>query len=201
MTVDNWGVTRGSKSIPVTNDAGEVEHVDRPRWGRPLSVHWDYNPWLFTRERADGRQPGWQALIALEDHDDENGCHLTLPGGERFLSTWCKERIYPEALGMKRRSHRPDEADPVRRYMQRIRLRRGQMVMWSWGQLHWNTPNVSTRMRLSQFVRMYPAHEVDPFYAQHDRYAASRILSKYPDASKGMVTSTRARRLLGLEPW
>jgi len=201
VSIDNWGVTRGTQSIPIQDNAGQTTYVDQPRWGRPLTLHWDYNPWLFEKERTMGRRHGYQALVALNDHDEDNGCHLTLPGGARFLESWCQERVCPSSLGLKRRSHRPSPKDPICQYMQKIPLERGQMVLWSWGQLHGNTPNQSQRMRLVQFIRMFPAPEVDPFYEQHDRYAPSRVLKHHPDALRGHTLSQRERRLLGLETW
>ena len=192
VSVDNWGVLRGS-GVP---GAG-------PRWGRGLRPHWDYNPWLFVDELEQGREPGWQGLLALRDQSEEMGAHLSLPGGAPYLRQWCRELPCPPRLGRKRRSHRPPEDDPIREWMQPLPLRQGHLLLWSWGQLHGGLDNRSSALRVHQYVRMYPAPEVDPFYAAHDRYAAQRVRRRTPAAAEcgGLELDRRARRLLGLEPW
>ena len=158
-----------------------MHHVDRPKWGKGIRPHWDYNPWLLVSEVEAGRNPGYQAVVALNEHSSGMGCHLTLPGCFPFLPQWCSEHACPMDLGQKRRSHRPDEDDPIRDYMQEIPLRQGEMIVWSWGQLHATDHNDSDKLRMHQYIRMVPAHEVDPFYEEHDRYAAGRIARQYSD--------------------
>ncbi|MFN3198291.1 MAG: phytanoyl-CoA dioxygenase family protein [Bradymonadia bacterium] len=191
-SIDNWGVQRGTLAPGAS-----------PRWGAGLKPHWDYNPWLFVDELSRGRMHGWQGLLALVDQSLEMGCHLTLPGGEADLHRWCRETPYPEKLGLKRRSHRPTQDDAVRDWMQPLPLRQGHLLLWSWGQLHGCLDNHTDQLRLQQFIRMYPAPEVDPFYAEHDRYAAERVRRRTPEAQRsgGLELSARERRLLGLESW
>ena len=92
--------------------------------------------------------------------------------------------------------------------MQELPLRRGHIVIWSWGQLHASSPNLSSRMRLHQYIRMFPAAELDPFYEQHDRYAPARVLAQHherfdPEARAALEREldARGRRLLGLDRW
>ncbi len=203
VTIDNWGVVRGTRQIPVVNPkTGQTTREDRPKWGAGLRPHWDYNPWLFAKEQQNGHHHGYQGLLALEDHNLDIGCHRTLPGGAPFLAQWSRERVCPKSLGMKRASHRPAPDDSIRDWMQAIPIRQGDLSLWSWGQLHGSTQNNSSQMRLHQFIRMYPAPEANPFYAHHDRYAPARILHQYPEERAALeCLDLRARRLLGLQSW
>ncbi len=201
VSIDNWGLSRGTKQLPLTDASGSVTPTDKPRWSAHINPHWDYNPWLLTQELKSGRTPGYQAAVALNDQPSKSGCHMTLPGCLPFLPDWCRERSLPEALGQKRRSHRPQPEDPILNYMQEIPLRKGQMVIWSWGQLHAAATNETAGIRLVQFIRMFPAREVDPFYETHDRYAPSRVLQSYPSALENIALDPRGRKLLGVDSW
>merc|ERR1712146_307786 len=100
----------------------------------------------------------------------------TLPGCTYFAKQWCRERRL-EMVAKSRRSHRPSDADPVLPYMQPIPLRKGEMVVWSWGQLHGSCGSVGHGMRLQQYIRMYPAPEAgNASYEDHDRYGCNRVL-------------------------
>jgi len=171
VSIDNWGVTRGSTSLLLNDYDGLPQRVDKPRWGKGISPHWDYNPWLFVREVEQGRNPGYQGVVALNDHVPGMGCHRTLPGGMPFLRQWTLEHGCPEGMTeRKRQSHRPKENDPILQYMQEIPLRRGDLLIWSWGQLHATANNESDTMRLHQYMRMFPAPEADPFYELLDHH-------------------------------
>merc|ERR1711959_251553 len=78
-----------------------------------------------------------------------------------------------------RKSYRAAHDDPVLPYMQPIPLRKGEMVIWSWGQLHGSCGSSGQKMRLQQYIRMYPAPEAGTGrYEEQDRYACGRILNK-----------------------
>merc|ERR1712151_324114 len=95
------------------------------------------------------------------------------------VQQWCRERRLSE-VAKSRRSHRPEQDDPVLPYMQPIPLRRGEMVIWSWGQLHGSSVSRSRDMRLQQYIRMYPAPEAGcPVkYEEQDRSGFCRVLRK-----------------------
>ncbi|MCA9719697.1 MAG: phytanoyl-CoA dioxygenase family protein [Myxococcales bacterium] len=203
VTIDNWGVVRGTRGLR----ARDGSRFDRPDWDAAIGPHWDYNPWLWLQERAEGRDPGYQGLVALVDQPPGSGCHRTLPGCTRYLARYCAEREHPARLGLKRGSYRPRSDDPIVASMQELPLRRGHMVIWSWGQLHGSAPNDSSRLRLHQYIRMFPARELDPLYELHDRYAPARIAARHQGALTRSLEALapeldlRARRLLGLERW
>ncbi|CAE6909926.1 unnamed protein product [Symbiodinium natans] len=165
VSVDKWGVARGAK--------------DRPRWRVGLKPHWDVNPWQCLRDLEAGVDPGYQGLIALRDQDLETGCHLTLPGCRHFLKQWCLERPLSKVSGSAK-SFRASEEDPILRYMQPVPLRQGEMVIWSCAQLHGSTHNLSSKMRLAQYVRMFPAPSAacKANYDEKDSFSCTRVLRK-----------------------
>ncbi|CAE7715279.1 unnamed protein product [Symbiodinium pilosum] len=165
VSVDKWGVSRGA--------------IDRPRWRVGLKPHWDVNPWQCVRDWDAGIDPGYQGVVALRDQDLETGCHLTLPGCTNFLRQWCLERRF-EKVSNSSKSFRASEEDPILQYMQPVPLRQGEMVIWSCAQLHGSTHNLSGKMRLAQYIRMFPAPKVGGTanYDEKDNFSCTRVLRR-----------------------
>ena len=195
VSVDKWGVARGAK--------------DHPRWRVGLKPHWDVNPWQCLRDLESGNHPGYQGMVALRDQDLETGCHLTLPGCTHFLKQWSLERRL-EKVSKTMKSFRAAEDDPLLRYMQPVPLQQGEMVIWSCAQLHGSTHNRSNQMRLTQYIRMFPAKEAgwNINYDERDGFSCSRVLPKAlrkGDLEQGLLEELNldsvGRCLLGLEKW
>ena len=192
VSVDKWGVARGAK--------------DHPRWRVGLKPHWDVNPWQCMRDFELGN-PGYQGVVALQDQDLETGCHLTLPGCVHFLKQWSLERKLPKVSNSKK-SFRAAEDDPILRYMQPVPLQQGEMVIWSVAQLHGSTHNSGDKMRLTQYIRMFPAKEAGPKinYDERDGFSCTRVLPKCfraGDLARSDLEEMDqfSRKLLGLETW
>eukprot|EP00300_Choanocystis_sp_HF-7_P019537 c20370_g1_i6.p1 GENE.c20370_g1_i6~~c20370_g1_i6.p1 ORF type:complete len:265 (+),score=42.04 c20370_g1_i6:370-1164(+) len=192
-TIDNWGVNRGT-----LNDT-------RKEWRNSLQPHWDYNPWLWLHEVEQGINPGFQGLVALRDNPLGTGCHTTLPCGTRFLPIYCNYTQNPfSPHSFVRKSHRPEPHHPMCR-LQQIPLRKGELLLWSWGQLHGNSPNTSVTMRLVQFIRLYPHPDLGPLcsHDSFDRYAATKILNDpdYGDDARDGAKhlDARGREIVGLD--
>jgi len=66
------------------------------------------------------------------------------------------------------------EHDPMVKKLQKVPLRKGEMVIWNGGSVHCNFRNNDSKMRLIQFVRMLPN---DPFCIERDKRAAPAMLS------------------------
>jgi len=193
VSVDNWGISRGAK--------------DNSKWINALAPHWDLNPWRYVEEVEKNIDPGYQGLVALTDQNLETGCHMTLPCCTQFAKQWCRERKLA-SVAKSRKSHRPSKDDPVLRYMQPIPLRKGEMVIWSWGQLHGSTASCSHNVRLHQYIRMYPSPEADrgDHYENQDRFGCARIIRK--SIADGDLTQSDldtldsfSKRLLSIESW
>ena len=203
VNIDRWGIGRGTQDLDFLCEDGSIEKRARPDWGLRMTMHWDYNPWLFVSELESGLDPGYQSLLAFVDQDLSTGCHLTLPGGARFLPQWCRENRAPSRLGSKRRSHRPTDDDPILGYMQPIPIRKGELLVWSWGQLHSCTPNSSHRMRLHQYIGMFPAQDINPFYAIHENWSCLKVLRRYKEEFdlQSIRLNSRGEKLLGQRSW
>lgn len=198
VSVDKWGVARGAKG--------------KARWRIGLRPHWDLNPWQCLRDFESGNpgipgHPGYQGMVALRDQDLETGCHLTLPGCTHFLKQWSLERKL-EKISKTMKSFRASQEDPLLRYMQPVTLRQGEMVIWSCAQLHGSSHNHSNKMRLSQYIRMFPAKEAgwSINYDERDTFSCTRVLPRVirkgelpQEALEGL--DERGRCLLGLEQW
>lgn len=100
--------------------------------------------------------------------------------------------------------------------MQPIPLRKGEIIIWNYGQLHGTTDNQSNQMRLMQYIRMFPAKDK---YIKRDQYSSMNILKKYQkemyDKLKNdilenkefkndnttMVDHSTRLKLLGIQRW
>jgi hypothetical protein len=203
VNTDRWGIARGTLGLLFPQPDGSFQKQDREDWRLELTKHWDYNPWLLVQDIHQGIAPGYQGLIAFVDQDIDTGCHLTLPSCVRFLEQWCQENTPPPITGTDRVSFRPKHDDPILQYMQAIPIRQGDLLIWSWGQLHSTIPNRSASMRLHQYIRMFPAKNVNPFYTEHEKFSLEKMLIKYRDvfSIESIELSGLGKKLLGLESW
>ncbi len=202
-SIDYWGIVRGTTDLNMGEVNGEPYFENHPEWSEHLPPHWDYNPWLFLDEMERGINPGYQGLLCLQDDIPGMSGHVTLPGGAKFLKQWCQENPCPKKLGHKRMSYRPEPKNPILNHLQELLLRKGDLLIWSWGQLHGSTPNHSSKMRFVQYLRMFPAKEVNPFYEKFDRHAPQKVLEKHAEEYEFDFAGfdDRAQKLLGFLPW
>ena len=87
--------------------------------------------------------------------------------------------------------------------MQPISLRNGEIVIWNYGQLLVNTKNFSDRMRLTQYIRMFPIQQK---YIKRDHYPTEAVLQKYKDVDVENILGINdmaetTQKLLGLKQW
>jgi len=197
--IDNWGCFRGTKNLKwLTEDAQETV-IDRDDWRYNLKLHWDYNPWVLQKWQDAGEPEPYQGLVSLVDCPEEVGGFMAVPGSHTFMSQWIKERPCPYKS---RASLRPPPEDPMQSYMQRVPLRKGEMVIWYSRTAHCNFPNHSDRMRIIQYVRCLPAVKLSQ---DKDRYAPRRIIHQYRndefiDWNLPYLTPL-GRKLVGLVNW
>lgn len=138
----------------------------------------------------------YQGIIALADCPEEVGGFMCVPGITAFLPQWVKERAPVHDKWLLVRV--PDD-DPMLGYVQKVPLRKGEMVIWDAGQAHGVFPNQSNKMRLYQFVRMMPAMKE---CEERDRFAARVVCNKYAQFDIASVPLTAlGRKLVGLDEW
>mmetsp|Transcript_5667 Transcript_5667/g.6147 ORF Transcript_5667/g.6147 Transcript_5667/m.6147 type:complete len:368 (+) Transcript_5667:163-1266(+) len=199
-SIDNWGVMRGTKNLKFKDpDTGEIVTKDRDEWRYNLKLHWDLNPWkYYTETTTGGHMEQYQAIIAIADCPEEVGGHLTVPGSTRFLRQWCAENRKPHNKTI---LIRVPDGDKMLEYTQRIPLRAGEMVIWNSGQAHANFPNMSDKLRLTQFVRMMPALQQSQ---DRDRFAPKRVMrgKLYEDVDLSEYNFDEfGQKLVGLKEW
>ncbi|MEL7039094.1 MAG: phytanoyl-CoA dioxygenase family protein [Cyanobacteria bacterium J06592_8] len=203
VNVDLWGIYRGTCELSFPQPDGSFKLQNREDWRLEITKHWDHNPWLLVEDIKQDLIPGYQGFVALANQDINTGCHLTLPGSHRFLEQWCVENTPTPIAGKERVSGRPMLDDPILEYMQPIPLREGDLMIFSWGQLHSALPNHNSQMRLHQYMRMFPAVDINPFYAEYESSTLEKLLPQYSDRFdiNKIELSDLGRKLLGLESW
>eukprot|EP01083_Nonionella_stella_P146370 460244_1 len=208
VTIDNWGISRGTKDLiykdPKTGAKlmnNSIYKEEQKQWRKNLAPHWDINPWQYVHWLSCGHYKYiYQGALALSEQRMEDGTHLTLPGSANFLPKWCEQNRHENKNPYR---HNLNPQSHLMKYMQPIPLRQGEMVIWNYGQCHANTKNFSDRMRLTQYIRMFPAQKK---YIARDHYSAQAILGKYKrdiDINRilGDDIDERTQKLLGLKQW
>jgi len=193
-SVDALGIMRATRALPHADGT----FADRLDWEVSLPPHWDCSPWEYTRELAKGYPRKYQGLVALVDTPEEVGGFCVVPGMARHLPLWLAK--VPEPAQPVHSYHPSDKAVTDR--MQRVPLRKGDLVIWDNGCTHANFRNTSSEaMRLALYLRYMPA---DPLSARRDSRAPNLMLEQYghllpPDVFADL--SPRARRLLSLDKY
>ena len=206
VTIENWGIQRGTVNLkfidPKTNKI-TTTIKDESKWRRNLRPHWDVNPWTYSENTQSKYWINlYQGALALSEQRLIDGTHLTLPGCARFLKKWCQENKAND-ISHSAFKHNISFDDGIIKYMQAIPLRKGEMVIWNFGQLHANTKNMSDKMRLSQYMRMIPSQKK---YIQRDRRSVQQQSEKYKndlniEEIMGDEMDERMKKLLGLKKW
>jgi hypothetical protein len=138
-TIDFWGVKRAT----VFGDHS------RPDWRtNPLALHWDTDIERYAKEREHGRKR-YQAILALNDNDQQVGSLVCVPGSANELLDWTKTYKAKDGKYVPR-------GNPLHKRTQRIPLRASHCVIWDVGTAHANYSNYSNSPRLTQYVRMVP---------------------------------------------
>jgi len=119
--------------------------------------------------------PELQGLVSFVDSPIEVGGLRILPGSNKHLKTWCKEH---RCLTKKHGGFKVDEKDPLNKYLQKIPLRKGELVIWNVSCLHGTFPNDSPNMRIYQFIRLMPSILLCQW---RDRHSPGKIWKQMPE--------------------
>jgi hypothetical protein len=163
-------------------------------------IHWDTDitPYPDIRFAVQG-------VLALTDTDESMGGFQCVPAMYRDLGPYL-ERRRTAGADLRR-------ADPTGYETVRVRLRAGDLVIWSTLMPHGNGENRSDRPRLAQYITMHPARWEDASARQTRVRCWSGNLPPPAKPFPGdprKVEEQRAeparltplgRRLLGLDPW
>ena len=84
---------------------------------------------------------------------------MTVPGCTGSLPAWAAQNTAARPSTKVPSTLYVPAQDPMQHHIQKIPLRKGEMVVWDAGQAHGTFPNRSARCRLYQFVRCMKAGE------------------------------------------
>jgi len=203
-SIDCWGVMRGTKNLTFIEGNKESYLAERDDWRWSLRLHWDYNPWQLEEWSTAEHPSLYQGLVALIGCPVAVGGFQTVPCFTNYLPKWTKDNISlkPDDL---RGSFKVPPGDPIQQYIQKIPLRKGELVVWDSRQAHSNYPNYSDKMRLYQFLRVLPATEQSE---EKDSHAPLRVIEQYKnDTFVPCIPSTfdylspLGKKLIGLKKW
>jgi len=196
-SIDKWGVMRGTKNMKFIEN-GETVFRDRPDWHYELKMHWDVNPWLYTKEMEENHHKMYQGLVALVDCPEEVGGFICVPGSTKFLPQWTREK---PPINDKPLSVQVPSDDVMLQYAQRVPLRKGEMVIWDSGQAHANFANTCDKPRVYQFIRMCVACDR---CKERDRFSSPRVLNEdalRENVSRRINLTPLGRKLVSLDTW
>jgi len=198
------------------DEAEPAESMDQPEWKTfPLWLHWDLNPWLWTSSsegfdyefmdfisenngsRNDGKLK-LQGILNFVDNRRGDGGFCCVPGFHAYLKDYCaatSRNQYARRLMHSFTFANVPKGDPMARQVEQIGCRAGSLVVWMGEEPHCNYPNDSTRFRINQYVKMFPAHEGAP---NTDR--RKEIVLEETASVAGELTAL-GRKLLGLDSW
>eukprot|EP01126_Amoeba_proteus_P017948 TRINITY_DN188_c0_g1_i22.p1 TRINITY_DN188_c0_g1~~TRINITY_DN188_c0_g1_i22.p1 ORF type:complete len:243 (-),score=50.81 TRINITY_DN188_c0_g1_i22:105-833(-) len=188
--------------------ADKLEWKTRSSW-----LHWDLNPWVWTsgdegidykfeefiEENNGSRNDGnlkLQGLITLVESRSGDGGFCCVPGFHHNLKAYCENSRNTEYVEKNRFNYTFVNVPPGDRLHSEtvhISTRAGSLIIWNSELPHCNCPNESSRIRMNQYIKMFPAHEGYPG-TNVRREIMKQFVAKFEVTLLG-------RRLFGLERW
>lgn len=149
-----------------TKKAPEIETIKN--W-----LHLDYNPLtgktstfgylsseihrqLTPQNPLQWQNAYFQGIVALEDCPIEVGGFHCVPGFHAFCEDWKNQHV-EECLSSSRGSDpttvQIPREDEVRKYIQKMPIRKGSLLIWDGRLAHGNFPNSSDKPRVLQYIK------------------------------------------------
>eukprot|EP01127_Copromyxa_protea_P005206 TRINITY_DN150_c1_g1_i7.p1 TRINITY_DN150_c1_g1~~TRINITY_DN150_c1_g1_i7.p1 ORF type:complete len:231 (-),score=38.35 TRINITY_DN150_c1_g1_i7:80-772(-) len=180
---------------------------------RPLWIHWDLNPWIwcltkegeeyhfqeFIQENNGSPNDGLgkaQGILNLVDSKEGDGGFCCVPGFHKHLkeyATLTANTQYARQSLVSRSFVNVPQDDPLNKQVKKISLRAGSMVVWNSELPHCNYPNESSKFRINQYLKMFPAKEGFP-----NTDVRTEILE---EMTENIEVTELGRKLFGLEKW
>ena len=194
----------GTEKLWVSHDRANMKppaRADKPEWDRGGGLHWDLD---FSHLPVQARQmkvPKVQGVLYLTDTAENQGGFICVPGFHRQCAQWVKTQPDPQ---------KPD-ANQFKPQARPIVGKAGDLVIWNSLLPHGNGRNTSDRIRLAQYITMFPNQQTDEFerqtriqrWKQHlpgwmGKGPKDRERKMYKDPAE---LTELGNRLLGLELW
>lgn len=192
---DRVGVMRPTKNVKFPNG----EEKDVPEWKTiERWLHLDSNPieglcslagFKYPKTRIDlEKHLVVQGLITLTDAKEEDGGFHCVPGFHKKVKNWCLN-LDDSDLYMNNMNVNVPKNHPIRKYIQKIPMRKGCALIWNTLTLHGNYPNDSNNFRIVQYCRM--TSQLNHFFP----------LITNRSVYEKVVLTKLGERLFGLESW
>eukprot|EP00928_Gymnodinium_smaydae_P039643 TRINITY_DN27037_c0_g1_i1.p1 TRINITY_DN27037_c0_g1~~TRINITY_DN27037_c0_g1_i1.p1 ORF type:complete len:409 (-),score=47.01 TRINITY_DN27037_c0_g1_i1:536-1735(-) len=196
---DRLGVMRPTVAVPF-----ESGPVDRPEWRTKSNwLHLDCNPhsagegkgyasigsFRHTGDHVDfTKSLLTQGLLSLTDAREADGGFHCVPCGHRLALDWARSH---ESCGTRDNIQVPDD-DILQSMVHPVPLRKGSLLVWNSLLFHGNRPNNSSRFRVVQYLRMFPADmPYQPLLGESDRHLLPETF----------VVSPLGEKLFGFAKW
>eukprot|EP01126_Amoeba_proteus_P017961 TRINITY_DN188_c0_g2_i2.p2 TRINITY_DN188_c0_g2~~TRINITY_DN188_c0_g2_i2.p2 ORF type:complete len:218 (+),score=37.13 TRINITY_DN188_c0_g2_i2:560-1213(+) len=159
----------------------------------------DYKFEEFIEENNGSRNDGnlkLQGLITLVESRSGDGGFCCVPGFHHNLKAYCENSRNTEYVEKNRFNYTFVNVPPGDRLHSEtvhISTRAGSLIIWNSELPHCNCPNESSRIRMNQYIKMFPAHEGYPG-TNVRREIMKQFVAKFEVTLLG-------RRLFGLERW
>jgi len=153
----------------------------------------------FIQENNGSRNNGdkkLQGLITLADSRVDDGGFCCVPGFHRNLKEWAQntqETNYAKNTKNQYSFVNVPPKDHMNEQVRKISSRAGSLIIWSSELPHCNYPNNSSRFRINQYVKMFPAQEGGK--GTDTRFLTVQALTK------NIEVTQLGKKLLGLEKW
>eukprot|EP01080_Neovahlkampfia_damariscottae_P012488 gene12488-6236_t len=205
-SIDRYGIMRPTKNVKIN---GEIK--DMEKWKTTQKwLHWDLNPWEiknktpptfntkqfnFLSENNDNYQEEFkvQGLISLLDSTENDGGFLCVPGFHKKVIEWASANVKQKSPKTSNFVMVPKE-DEIQKYVQKITVKAGSLIIWNSRLPHCNYPNNSNNFRLNQYLKMFQSYKDAP----KDYLEMRRNLLKQ-NLPKQLVLNEVDKKLLGIE--
>ena len=139
--VDVWGTTK----LWVTIDRANINPPNREGHAYPGFIHWDIDTSLVPKP------VNVQGVLALNDQTDESmGGFQCIPKLYAEFDEWVKTQP---------KDRDPFQPDITGFTIEKVKLKKGDLLIWDSMLAHGIRPNNSSKPRLAQYISMVPAEE------------------------------------------
>jgi len=179
-SIDRIGVMRPTKGILLPNG----KKVDKKHWETDANFfHWDQNPWTHPNFIKV------QGLVTFSSHTKESGGFHCVPGFVHHYGSWGVENMEFKQSG-DLINVPPD--DPMRKYLRKIEMPAGSLLIWDGRTPHGNYPNEGNSFRMVQYLTMNCQEE------QLREFTARLTRNAVPPS---VELTELGKKLTGLEVW
>ena len=193
---DIWGTEKLLVTLDRVNMKPPIS-IDHPEWDHPGMIHWDINTSLNPLPHDV------QGVLYLTDTTEEQGGFQCIPGFHKEFKEWVKTQ--------------PQDRDPFHPDIDKAKIKSipgkaGDLLIWNSMLPHGNGANKSDRLRLAQYISMFPAEKASSNEVNERicSWRERRSTKDWPgdprhweqkNLREPAVLTKLGRRLLGIDQW